>query len=73
MLVQFSRPRTLVIDAESPSYQLRAALARRLASHRMAARETMLDLESRACDAAPGPTACGVFVAKTPLRQNQAL
>jgi hypothetical protein len=73
MLAQFSRPRTIVVDAESPSYQLRAALAQRLASHRLAARETMLDLTSRASGIALAATPCGVVVADALPCQNQGL
>jgi len=71
MLAQFSRPFAIMVDAESPSYQLRAALALRLASHRMAARETMVQIASRATGIAPAATAVSALpIAETPSRQN---
>lgn len=71
MLAEFSRPSAILVDAESPSYQLRAALALRLASHRMAARETMVQFASKTTGIAPAPAAVGVLPnAETPTRQN---
>jgi len=76
MLAEFSRPSAIMVDVESPSYQLRAALALRLASHRMAARETMVQLASKTTGSkttgiAPAAQAVAALPpAETLIRQN---
>jgi hypothetical protein len=51
MLAQLSRPPATINEADNPSYQLRAALAQRLAAHRQVAREGMMNagMQASAC------------------------